>query len=469
MTIVKPTIGQSNWGDELNTALDAIDARLVAMETVVDEVVPLPTFLTYAEGRAHLPVLNANFGWDSLGAWFGPAIEGGTSYPIFTNFTIPTDYKVQVAFDVEIDSFCSDAGVCIYVNGTVPEWNYGTNTTRIAAQFNCPSLEIQGIETNSTEAGSVPDPGTYRMVLIYDPLDTADNVIFRVLTTGESPTLVSETAITETLPTGAYRIGFAADMTDSDPDTRTYISNLSISINNGATVYTDTLQEGSSGSSLELADFTFTTDGSTSYMTIANHDMEIRTTRTDTQDADISINSADDVWITAYDSIELTSTQNDIVVITGGGNNSWSFTSSGNLQFPDGTVQTTAGGFLKPTPNMEGAILASNVNEITLTLDDANKFFYVYSDENYYWQQFNVPVDAVVNFPVGTTITFVTVDATIILREVYDETTATRSNVYGQGQGTATDYVCTNGTSVAQLIKIASNQWILTGPNIFRD
>lgn len=216
----------------------------------MDEVIPLPDFLTYAENRGHLPVLNANFGWNSSGAWFSEAQGGGASYPIFTNFTIPTNYKVQVEFDVEFDSFCSDAGMCFYVDGTVPEWNYGTNATRIAAQFNCPTMEIQGIENSvSTEGGGIPDAGVYRVVVVYDPADTSDNVIFRVLTTGETPTLVDEIALTETLPTGAYRIGFAADMDDTSPNNRTYISNLSISINNGATLYEDSLQEGNSGES----------------------------------------------------------------------------------------------------------------------------------------------------------------------------------------------------------------------------
>lgn len=252
MTLIKPTVGQANWGATLNTTLDAIDERLVSLETVVDEVVPLPTFLTYAEDRAHLPALNTNFGWDSSGAWFGSAQDGSASYPIFTNFTIPTNYKVQVEFDIEIDSFCSDAGMCFYVNGTTPEWSYQPNATRIAAQFDCPSMQIQGIEGTSEQSGGTEDTGVFRAVVVYDPADTENNVIFRLLTTGDTPTLVSEVTLTETLPTGAYRIGFAADMTDTSPDSRTYISNLSISINNGATLYEDSLQEGSSGTTQGL-------------------------------------------------------------------------------------------------------------------------------------------------------------------------------------------------------------------------
>lgn len=257
MAVNKPTIGQTAWGTTLNNALDSLDERLVAIETVVDEQIPLPDFLTYVEGRTHLPVLNTNFGWDSAGAWFGPTSGDTASYPIFTNFTIPTNYKVQVEFDIEIDSFCSDAGVALYVNGTTPEWSFGTNTTRIAAQFNCPTMEIQGIETSvSSEGEGVPDAGTYRAVLVYDPADTSDNVTFRLMTKEDIPTLVLQLALTETLPTGAYRIGFAADMDSGEGDngdSRTYISNLSISINNGATLYEDSLQEGTSGATRALS------------------------------------------------------------------------------------------------------------------------------------------------------------------------------------------------------------------------
>lgn len=222
----------------------------------------------------------------------------------------------------------------------------------------------------------------------------------------------------------------------------------------------------------KTADFAFTLvneEGDVSYMTVHNHDMVIRTTRDDTEDSDISITSADDIWVTANDSIEIASTTDEVRIYTDDFSTSWGFESGGGLRFPDNTIQKTAGGFLKPSPNMEGFITASNVNDINLALDDANKFFYIVSDENNYWQQINVLPDSQVDFPVGTVIKFALVNATIITREVYDEGTDTRSNVYGQGQEGSSDYMCFSGTGIAELTKIGSNQWILTGPNIFRD
>lgn len=222
----------------------------------------------------------------------------------------------------------------------------------------------------------------------------------------------------------------------------------------------------------KTADFTFTLEtgeGDISYMTVHNHDMEIRTTRTSTQDADISINSADDIWVTANDSIEIASTTDEVRIYTGDFSTNWTFQSDGGFRFPDGSVQTTASGGFQLSPNTEGAITASNINDITLALNDANKFFYIVSDENNYWQQINVQPDSQVNFPVGTVVKFILVASTIIVREVYDETNDTRSNVYGQGQDGSTDYMCFSGTGIAELTKFAPNQWILTGPNIFRD
>lgn len=113
---------------------------------------------------------------------------------------------------------------------------------------------------------------------------------------------------------------------------------------------------GSSGTA-EIADFVFTTSfeegngpgDDTSYMTVHNHDMEIRTTRDDAPegsegpyDADISINSADDVWITANDTVEVSSVGDEVVIYTNDFNTRWAFNPDGGIHFPDDTVQTTA-------------------------------------------------------------------------------------------------------------------------------
>ena len=451
--------GAHNWTFTTGGVLRFPDGTLQTT-AYTSGVIPLASFLEYAEGRAHLPTINANFGWNSLGAWFGPALDGGTSYPVFTSFTIPTNVKSEVSFDVEIDSTCSDAGVCIYVDGTIPEWNYGTNATRIAAQFDCPTIQLQGITTNSVNAGSVPDPGVYRMVLTYDPSLGSDNVTFEVFTTGESPVSVASTSLTETLPTGAYRIGFAADMTDTSPDTRTYISNLSISINNGETLYQDTLQESDSGEPNSLIAPTSIKDAAGNNL-ITFEKSYTGTARIWAPQDDLAIRSARDILLYAGD-------DGPGKVYVGWGDDSMN-AFPGNEVATKGYVDESIVPPLQASPNMEGAIIASNVTNITLAANDANKFFYIASDENHYWQDVYVPTDSQVNFAIGTVVTFALVDATIRTRESYDEGTATSSNIYGQGQGTAHDYMSFTGTGICQLTKIGSNQWMFTGPSVFQD
>ena len=107
--------------------------------------------------------------------------------------------------------------------------------------------------------------------------------------------------------------------------------------------------------------------------------------------------------------------------------------------------------------------------DITLALSDAGTLIRVEADENNYRQDFRVPPNAVVAFPIGTVITFVTIDATIQMRENSDEASETRSSIYGEGFGTNTDYMGFTGTGVTRLIKIGTDDWIFAGNNIWYD
>jgi hypothetical protein len=283
-------------------------------------IVPLPDFLTYAEGRDQLPTLNQNFGWDSNGVWFGPTSDNGNddSYPIFTNFTIPQNTDSSVSFDVEVDEFCSDAGVAIYVDGEIPQWNFGTNPTRIAAQFNCPTPELQGINFFSgSEVEGLQGPGIYRMVLIYSPTAETNKVVYQVYTTGEESSLLFELNLDEALPEGDYRIGFAADMDPGDGG-RTYIQNLVITV--GGDTYEDSLTNGNSGAPLvNLANFIFepgiikTSDNDS--VTIEGGD-------------DLTLHALeDDVRIWADDDIRFVSDYNN-------DEHNWRFNSEGGFELP---------------------------------------------------------------------------------------------------------------------------------------
>jgi hypothetical protein len=119
-------------------------------------------------------------------------------------------------------------------------------------------------------------------------------------------------------------------------------------------------------------------------------------------------------------------------------------------------------------PSSRPTIIAA-ATDITLALSDAGTLIRVEKDGDNYTQQFRVPPDAIVAFPIGTTITFVTIDANIEMRENYDETSDTRSNIYGEGQGTNTNSMGFTGTGVTRLIKISTNDWIFAGNNIWYD
>lgn len=232
----------------------------------------IASFLTYQEGRSALPVINENFGWDNNGLWFGPTSAtsmSDASYPVFTNFTIPQNTPVHVEFDMVVDAFCSDIGMAIYVDGTTPNWTWGTDSSRIAAQFDCPSLQLNGLTLQGMTDGqdlSIPGPGTYRFIFEYNPTAQSDQVTFTYSLAGN---VLAQTSISEVLPAGDYRIGFASDNDGPDEEVasnpRSYIKNLLIKTNpqtQNEVIYESTLMPGST------ADFVFTNN----VMSMANND-----------------------------------------------------------------------------------------------------------------------------------------------------------------------------------------------------
>ena len=141
------------------------------------------------------------------------------------------------------------------------------------------------------------------------------------------------------------------------------------------------------------------------------------------------------------------------------GQNNWGTTLNTALDYLDTNT-------LKPSTRNP---IVSATPDINLVLSDAGTMIVVQADENNYNQQFRVPPNAVVPFPIGTVVTFVTIDVTIEMREVTDVDSDTRSNIYGQGQGTNSNYMGFSGTGVTKLIKIGTNDWIFAGSNIWYD
>lgn len=135
-----------------------------------------------------------------------------------------------------------------------------------------------------------------------------------------------------------------------------------------------------------------------------------------------------------------------------------------------GTTLNTALDFLDTNTlkaSTRNPVVSTNT-DITLTLSDAGTFILVTADENAYSQEFVVPPNSLVAFPIGTVITFVVLNSTIWCKELTDSDTETRSNIYGEGYS-GTNWMGFNGTGVVRLIKVATNDWILAGNNIMWD
>ena len=207
---------------------------------------PAAYFLTWKEGTSHLPDLNTHFGWNSDGLWFQNADESdeATSYPVFTDFTIPEDSSVVVEFIFDANTECNNIGVCVYSDGDNPEWDYATNSSRIAAQFDCFDLKLFGRTTSAAGDVNIPESGLYRVRFAYDPTASTDKVTVSYTVQG-SQEVIESISINEALPAGPYRIGFAADQ-DSDT-TKTYMTYMSINVNDGDDNYGAELDTENSG------------------------------------------------------------------------------------------------------------------------------------------------------------------------------------------------------------------------------
>jgi hypothetical protein len=258
---------------------------------------PVAYFLTWEEGTTHLPDLNTHFGWNSDGLWFQNAEEsdGATSYPIFTDFTIPEDSSVVVEFIFDANTECNNIGVCVYSDGDNPEWDYATNSSRIAAQFDCFDLKLYG--RNTSEAGEVgiPESGLYRVIFAYDPTASTDKVTVSYKLQG-SDEVIESLSINEALPAGPYRIGFAADQDSST--TKTYMTYMSINVNDGDDNYGLDLDTGNSGitSDVDLVVPTAIKDGDgDDFITFTR--TSTNTARIATPQDDLSLRSARDITL----------------------------------------------------------------------------------------------------------------------------------------------------------------------------
>jgi hypothetical protein len=189
-------------------------------------------------------VEGVDFGWDSEGMWFtGDAVSGsggegsGGGYPVRTNFDFEETDVCEVIYTIDYSEACSDHSICIFKVGTEPEWQWGTNETRIAASNNCrvPYIYgqnelVRGVASEGGELGGEDEPnlGKYTFHFAYSP--SAGTVNLKVYQ-GESASgdPMADLTINETLPSGQYRIGFSADQDEFED--RSYFTTLDIKKN----------------------------------------------------------------------------------------------------------------------------------------------------------------------------------------------------------------------------------------------
>jgi hypothetical protein len=240
---------------------------------------PLPSWITVVSGTEHLPTLNTDYGWDNQGAWtLNSTILGnepeGTSYPFRTTFSIPNDTKSITTVDFFVGNMGADFGIGVFAAGTDPVWAWdytsGNNeANRIGAQYNGPVPELHGKSGGYESGYSLPGDGTYRARLTVEPTGPGiANITLETLDTNN--TVLDTITYEETSFFGTdYKIGFASDQDDGDP--AVYFNNLTIDIDNGATIYTDTLMDGSSAGSTSdklvngSQEFTLNSDGSITF------------------------------------------------------------------------------------------------------------------------------------------------------------------------------------------------------------
>ena len=78
-----------------------------------------------------------NTGFNSTGMWInGDASTTSNSYPVVTNEGF-TGTNLEISFAAIKNDGCSDHGFCVFRSGTSPVWQWGTNSSRIAFQWNC--------------------------------------------------------------------------------------------------------------------------------------------------------------------------------------------------------------------------------------------------------------------------------------------------------------------------------------------
>ena len=184
-----------------------------------------PSWLSFYE-TDYKNTLNTDFGFDSTGMWFSGNAGGcgDVSFPIRTNFDIPSEQPTTVIFTINRGS-CTDQGMCFFQTGVEPSWSFSSCDNRIEINMNCNNVELNGqyAEVSGPNLGEGAAPYTFEVT--YTPSEsTVDVKVYDG--TSINDTLIGEYTLNERLPDGPYRIGFDADA--DGPSDYGYFTFLSI-------------------------------------------------------------------------------------------------------------------------------------------------------------------------------------------------------------------------------------------------
>ena len=167
---------------------------------------------------------NNGYGFNETGMWF-TGNASGVAYPVRCNFSFGETDVCEIVFTI-LKGYCTDHSVCLFKEGTDPEWSWGDNSSRIAVSVNCENPKIYG-QTSDDSLGNISD-GYYTFRVTYDP---GAGTVTAVVHSGETTNapVFGTMVISETLGSGNYRIGFDADQDDNG--TLSYFTYLKVSRN----------------------------------------------------------------------------------------------------------------------------------------------------------------------------------------------------------------------------------------------
>ena len=205
----------------------------------------IPSFLVVDE-----TVTDPQHGFDGNGMWFsGNANLNG--YPVRTDVTFSETEQAVVEFDFLYDQGCADQGVCVFLDGDVPDWSWGSNPTCISAKYNCGTPQLDGFNSSQGSNIDLIVGNTYRARFTYNP-NITDSVKLETFGT-DLTTVIDTLVLQDKLSAGAYRVGFSGDQDSSNGPFKAYFTNLSITP--GTYIAVQEWKFGSTG------DLTLPTDG----------------------------------------------------------------------------------------------------------------------------------------------------------------------------------------------------------------